>query len=61
MSEITENTFSAKVDELTERIKKKDSQSGLAVIELANLLNSGGLHDVCVLILFQNKHFRLLS
>ena len=61
MSEITENTFSAKVDELTERIKKKDSQSGLAVIELANLLNNGGLHDVCVLILFRNKHFRLLT
>ena len=61
MSEITENTFSAKVDELTERIKKKDSQSGLAVIELTNLLNNGGLHDVCVLILFRNKHFRLLT
>ena len=61
MSERTENTFSAKVDELTEKIKKKDSQSGLAVIELANLLNNGGLHDVCVLILFRNKHFRLLT
>ena len=57
MSERIENLFSGKVDELTEKIKKKDSQSGLAAIELANLLNNGGLHDVCVLILFRNKHF----
>ena len=52
MSETTEITFSAKVDELTEKIKKKDSQSGLAVIELTNLLNNGGPIDVCALILF---------
>jgi len=57
MSERNEIAFSAKVDELTERIKKKDSQSGLAVIELANLLNNGGPHDVCILILFRNKCF----
>ena len=61
MLERTEISFSEKVDELTEKIKKKDSQSGLAAIELANLLNNGGLHDVCVLILFRNKHFRLLT
>ena len=57
MSERIENSFIRKVDELTEKIKKKDSQSGLAAIELANLLNNGGLHDVCVLILFRNQHF----
>ena len=61
MSERSEILFSGKVDELTEKIKKKDSQSGLAAIELANLLNNGGLHDVCVLILFRNQHFRLLT
>ena len=61
MSERIENSFIGKVDELIEKIKKKDSQSGLAAIELANLLNNGGLHDVCVLILSRNKHFRLLT
>ena len=54
MSVLDQTSFSRRVEELTEKIRNKDSDSGSAAIELANLLNNGGLHHVCVWMLFQN-------